>query len=786
MKKITAMLTALSLICTLAACSEEGGSSQQSFTAQKLSDAAYKQEKIKLPDNAGIIFGAVPFSGGEKICMFGSAEVSPAFWTCDRDFTKFERNDLPDFDCGITYTYALSRDGEFADFVVHADYGDLPAPDTSSPDYDAAKYDAAAEYSVRLVVYSADGKVSSDVTVTDFPTDPDKRTMLGDAAFDGRHIAVNIDGGYELFSADGSYIGALEAADGETVCEVSIDSSGALVAAVEVENGTVDIRRIDTKTGKLEGGDRYVLGESVQQLRPGSGEYTLYIRTRTTIYGIKSADSEPTALFDVNAANINVNTVNSFFFGSDGNLIICLTDYSKWQSKLIRYIPCDPEELGDVTKLRIGVDSEYSLEQEIGYFTDEYPNIQVERVVYENTSDDPLAPQFTQFDEDMLAGNLPDILSVQPNGAFCHVNVAEKDALIDLMPYMKKDENVKPDDIFPNVLESITTDGKVFSMPYRFCVDMGYICKKKWADELIHGDFNFNTFMDVVENRPEGMNLDHWYESDTCWERTGVANLSWWIDTDNYTCNFDSESFIRYLRYCAGGIVPDPDNNYFSDRYEDPLNPTDEEIQRDYMMERMQYRNDKTLFMNLNLGNFNNYMNEIKGSFGGEEIAYLGQPREDGAHTYVDFRLNSFGITKDSKAPETAWQFISFMESYDFEGNGWSLAGFPLTEKGFYELADKSRFDGKKQFPEQEGNGYAWNNGEKTIGLGPLTDEDIQFIYDCIINAEVPPKTFDVYDSKYYNIIDEERNALYAGEQTPEQTAKYLQDRIGTFLSENY
>ena len=45
---------------------------------------------------------------------------------------------------------------------------------------------------------------------------------------------------------------------------------------------------------------------------------------------------------------------------------------------------------------------------------------------------------------------------------------------------------------------------------------------------------------------------------------------------------------------------------------------------------------------------------------------------------------------------------------------------------------------------------------------------------------------FDVYDNKYYNIIDEERNALVSGEQTPEQTAKYLQDRIGTFLSENY
>ena len=782
MKKITAMLTALSLICTLAACSEEGSSSQQSFTAQKLSDAAYKPEKIKLPDNAGIIFGAVPFSGGEKICMFGSAEVSPAFWTCDRDFTKFERSDLPDFDCGITYTYALSKDGEFADFVVHADYGDLPAPDTSSPDYDAAKYDAAAEYSVRLVVYSADGKVSSDVTVTDFPTEPGKRTMLGDAAFDGKHIAVNIDGGYELFSVDGSYIGALEAADGETVCEVSIDSSGTLVAAVEVENGTVDIRRIDTKTGKLEGGDRYVLGESVQQLRPGSGEYSLYIRTRTTIYGIKSADSEPTALFDVNAANINVNTVNSFFFGSDGSLIICLTDYSKWQSKLIRYIPCDPSEAANTKKLRIGVENSMMLDTVIDEFNDSGEGVQVERVLYERSNEEQYNESVSKLDEDAISGNLPDVMIIDYSGRICDIDLQKKGAFIDLVPFMEKDETLRPDDIFPNVLEALSTDGKIYSLPERFCVDMGYICKKKWADKLIHGDFNFNTYMDAVENRPEGMKcFDYWEGSDK-WSRMRVAVDSWWIDSDTASCNFDSDSYIRYLRYVAAG--GNEENNELI--YADPTHPTEEEIQREHIAQQRQYLDDKTLFCQFSLANFEGYMNDIKGSFGGEEVAYLGLPREDGAHTYIDVRMDRLAITKDCKMPEEAWKFISYIMNYDYEGNGWSVGGFPLTEKAFYALADQMRFDDKPRYSDIKENGYPWSDGEKTIGLGPLTDDDIEFIHDCILAAEVPPETLSITNSAYWEILDEERNALVSGEQTPEQTAKYLQDRIGTFLSENY
>ena len=272
MKKITSILTALALICTLTACSKGGGSeSAQSFTAEKLSDVAYKQEKLPLPENASILYGAVPFDSGNKVYMLGAAEVSPAFWIADRDLGKFERRDLPDFDIGIIYNFGVSNDGEFAVITVHADYGDLPAPDPSSPDYDEARYDAAAEYSLRLMVYGADGKLKSDVTVEDYREQVGKQTMLGDSAFDGKHMVDNIGGGFEVFSAEGKYLGELTAGEGETICDVSVDSTGRLVCAVEVENGTVTVTRPndDKRLRSLHGLTRTLIHNMVEGVTNG-------------------------------------------------------------------------------------------------------------------------------------------------------------------------------------------------------------------------------------------------------------------------------------------------------------------------------------------------------------------------------------------------------------------------------------------------------------------------------------------------------------------------------------
>lgn len=781
MKKITSLLTALALICTLTACSKGSSESKQSYTAEKLSDAAYKQENVALPENAQLFFLNLPYNGGESRFIIGSAEVSPAFWVADRDFSKCERIELEDYDIGVQYNIAVSGAGEIAELFVFADYGDLPDPDPSSPDYDEALYDSAAEYSLHIRRYSIDGKLLADAEVTDYDGDIGRTMSIGSLTYDGEHLVANIGGSFCVFTADGAYLGELTADEGETLCEVCCDSSGKLMAAVETSNGVVDIREVDAAERSLKSGDTYNLGESVQQLTCGAGDYSLFLRTRSTIYGI--GDDGIEALFSVNATSVNVNNIIGFSLGTDGNIIISVTDYGNWKAKLLRFIPCDPAELGDIKKLRIGVGDEHSYDRETEIFLDENPDLQIERVVYAQNSEDAYNASVTQLTEDALAGNLPDVMVVDYQGMMCGVDLADKGAFIDLTPFMEQDENLKPDMLFPNVREYLTDDdGKICCLPWRICVDMGYVCKKKWADKYIHGDWCLDTMIDTIENLPEGMHTSDWQDNGSKWWRTGIASNTWWIDGETATCNFNSDSFIRYLRFVANGNDEEGIDSIFAD----PTNPTAAELKKLQLSQQRQYRDDVTMFKQLQFGGFEGYMGDIKGDFGGEEVVYLGLPYPDGAHTFLSINQQQFAITKDSTMPDEAWRYISFIQTYDFEGNGWSISGFPLTEKGFFELADRMRYDDKPRYSDYTENGYGWNDGENTVCIGPLKDEDIDFIYNCMKNAEVPPKQLRFTGDAYWQIVDEERQALFAGESTPEQCAKYMQDRIGTLLSEQY
>lgn len=773
MKKIIAYFLAMGLCLSAFSCSS--GSAEETetgtFTAEKLSDAAYKTEKAELPDGAGVLFLALPYNGGENFLVVGTADVSPAFWTANRDFTEFTRVDYPDFDAGISYNMAVSGRGEAAALVVHADYGDLPAPDPASADYDEAKYDAAAEYSLHVMRYAADGSLISDETVTDFPEEVGKRTAVGGAAYDGEYLLGEIDGDMLVFSADGRYVGELTGGEGEIIREVSCDSSGTLICAVDTADDKIELRKVNGGDCSLEsGGASYDIGEMIQQMTSGSGEYSLFIRTRSTIYGIKSANSSIEPLFSVNAADLNNNLINSFFLGSDGMIRVCITDYAKWKTKITKFIPCDPE---NIVKLRVGVEGAY-LDSEIEEYNDSSPTVPVELVDYDASDTDEA---ISQFEQDILSANLPDVLVMHQMGVFKSIDVQGKGVLIDLYPYMEKDETLQPGDIFPNLLDLLMTDGKVYDLPSRFGVDMGYICKTKYADELIHDDWSFDTFMDVLENMPEGMKVCDFYENDTQWGRHGFASNTWWVDAENATCHFDSESYIRFLRYCAGGK---PDSEI---EYNDSSDPDE-----GYKFQQRQYLNDTTLFMRFLLGSFDGYMSDIKGSFGGEPVSYLGIPGFDGGYTYIstDGFLRSFGITKDSSMPDAAWDFISSMVNYDYEGNNTMVLGFPITERGFYDLAERSRYDDRPRWNNMTENGYEYSDGENDYNIGPLTDEDIDFIHECLINAGKPPMTLRISNRGYHDILDSETQAMFAGETTPEQCAEYIQNRMSIYLSENF
>lgn len=168
MKKILAFISALTVCTSCFSCagknkdkntnsssvSGEKTPDAKGLSAEKLTDVTYKKQTLDIPTDIKTIYNAKVFNGGNSYLILGSGEKTPQFWITDRDFSEFREVDFKDFDIGINYNITVLDDGTVVSFVNSVDYGDLPAPDPSSPDYDPEVYDAAAEYSFRIYTYS--------------------------------------------------------------------------------------------------------------------------------------------------------------------------------------------------------------------------------------------------------------------------------------------------------------------------------------------------------------------------------------------------------------------------------------------------------------------------------------------------------------------------------------------------------------------------------------------------------------------------------------------------------
>lgn len=81
--------------------------------------------------------------------------------------------------------------------------------------------------------------------------------------------------------------------------------------------------------------------------------------------------------------------------------------------------------------------------------------------------------------------------------------------------------------------------------------------------------------------------------------------------------------------------------------------------------------------------------------------------------------------------------------------------------------------------------GLSYQIGDENIAIGDITDEDYEAVNELIYNAKPAEKS--IYaDSKFYEIANEEIDRFFHGECTAEECAEHMQDRISTYLSEQY
>ncbi|MDE5558673.1 MAG: extracellular solute-binding protein [Ruminococcus sp.] len=802
MKKII-LITTLLLCCV--SCSNQKNTSEtenipdtpKSYTAEKLSDIAYKKEAVGLPDGLNQIYCFNSYNSGNNYFILGAGLTVPEFWTTDRNLQNFEKIEIPDFDIGVSYNMDVAENGTIIEFFADADYGDLPDPDPYSPDYNEAKYDSVAEYSFKINTYSTDGKLLTSVTVGEFPETPDKSTIIEEIVSDGNLLIASVNGTYYTFKTDGSYIGEFTADDG-TVEAIGHNRDGSLVCAVSTDDDKLQIRPVNSGGKTEKSSVTYDFSESIQDnITAGTGDYSMFIRSRSTIYGIRSENSAIEPLFSINYSGLGSDNIQGFVMGDDGRFSVIENKYSDFSVKFRTYTQCSREEYESIPHITVGAKYEdYILKEYIDTFNDTHDDMQVDIKLYENDYNGEQANLIGDetFAKDMLDGNLPDVLLMEDtSGNFGSANLYKQGVLCDLYSFIDSDENLSRDSFIPNVMKALEIDDGLYVLPNVFSLEIPYTAKEKFVKDVETWDFN--SYMDIVENLPDGMGIEWWENStdgvyDTKYRRANCYNWANWADFENNTCDFNNDEFIRYLNYCNGAEVIDVEPEYIDP--DDWTPPTDEESAYMFKMQQRQFIDDLALFNNAYITGYQSYLYLTQGEFGGEPIRILGEIGNNNTPVILEFGgVNGYSITTTSDKKELAWDFISSMISDEYykdykSGNG--FFGFPVTKSG---LEIKAEFDKQPQsnkydegFEDYTGYIYYYGDGDNPSKIGYVDDEIISAVNGLIEKAVLPKKG--IYPGEdFYNIAYEEFDRFFNGQTSAEQCAETMQSRLSVYLSEN-
>lgn len=788
MKKIILIQTAVLLAISAVSCGKSSNTDRepvQEFTAEKLSIASYKKEDIGLPDDMNFVYSFMTYNGGEDRLLLGTSTRTPEFWHTNADISESEVVEFQEFDIGVNYNVDTANDGTLVCFVIHADYGDLPPVELYSfPEgYDEEIYDNAAEYSFRINTFSAEGELLTSEEVEGFPVIPDKSTAFDGVYTDGSIVVVKINGGYETFRTDGEYLGELTSDKGD-ISAIGHDKEGKLLCAVryeEDEKKKLELFAVggDGKPTETIGG-KYELAEVVQELMPGSGNYSVFLRTAASVYGIRSDSSGIEYLLDMRSAGLNANELLGFMIADDGKMAVMSADYAKYCVNYKKYVPRTQEELAGLPVVTVGMLYESGeLLDQMNRWNDEGHEFLVEAKIYGNNSE-KFETVIDDLTRDILSGELPDILEVN-RGYIGYINMMEKGALCDLYEFMDKEPYYNREHFLPDVLRCCEYQGKLCYLPDGFDINLGIIGKTKFLGSA--DDWSRSKLVDMVVDPP--IEVERQVETKMARFYNGYVDYDDWMNYDEGTCDFTNADFIRLLEWSN---EPEELEREYS---EFPPEISNEEAAAAYERQQCKYIDDLEILGHEFISRYTDYIIMTKGEFGGEELTFVEAPE-----MYASYC--SLAISANSAQKELAWEFIkngitderysSKLEEsryvYDFPVTVTALemtAEWEKTQKwdnSYMETDDLKNYDGYI---------YEIPNGKKRGGIkiGNPTDEDIAAVNEMFKKMQ-PAEKVRPYDEKLDSIIEEETERYFNGDGTAKDCADRLQDRLSIYMSEQY
>ena len=532
------------------------------------------------------------------------------------------------------------------------------------------------------------------------------------------------------------------------------------------------LRVIDSASGSFEK-KTYTLARDVYEVISGGGDYDFYYNSGTHFYGYKLAEESGEMLFDWIGCDVNSNALQLVSVREDGvvegfigNYDEDADDYS-FEYVSVSKVPSDSVPHKESLSMAV-MYLDYHTQQAIIDFNRSNDKYRVDvRDYSEYNTEDDYSAGLTKLTTEIMAGNMPDILSVAES--IPYRQLAAKGLLEDLYPYIDADEQLSRGDFFPNVLSAMELDGKLYAACAGFSVNTAVGASSVVGDTP---GWTYDDYYAALATMPEGCEgFDIGVDRDTMLEVCLALDMTDYVDWAAGTCRFDSEDFAKVLEFCK----PFPDASYYENyEYTAEDSPANRVAQGKQMLCVATFTSTDFFYM------------DYDKVFGGQATC-IGFPTNNGVGNTLAM-LESYAMSSTCHNKEAAWQFLKGFLTEEYQMEGYYL---PTNQKTFEKQLEKAMEveyekdangnylldENGERIPVSRGSVY---DGMETYDIYATTPRQAQMLREVIASAT---KMMD-YDMSIINIVKEEAAAYFAGQKTAQEVCKLIQSKANIYINE--
>jgi len=362
----------------------------------------------------------------------------------------------------------------------------------------------------------------------------------------------------------------------------------------------------------------------------------------------------------------------------------------------------------------------------------------------------------------------PDLIMGVPESAAVR-KIVEDELYIDLVPYLENDDVLNMDYLFGAVKRIFSDGEKMWGISPRISVNTVSASAAELGDRT---HWTLDELLDYAESLPADEDL-MWqaYNSNAAEYILGPAGYSMFVDFDTHTSSFDSELFVRYLKFAAS--LPD---NYL--HYNERHSP---------------YPKEALAGGKITLGHISEICSSrdwlrLKGHFPQWGHTVIGFPSDSPASSYATAEW-AFVITSFADDSDEVWEIVKKL----FPLDGTSVyykkpTGIPALKYVFDAMAEEeSTIEYFISFDIRGGMGTYYPENKEQYGAGMvvcLDEAEADLLRDFLDNR-CGTSVMDLLPGELDSIIREEVSAFLGGMGTAEDCAKKIQSRVNLWMSEH-